>query len=317
MGRSDFPVNHINEKAAVVYALLAVLFWSTVATAFKFALSGLSPRWMLLIAVVTSWFFLTLVLLFRSRLKASQQLLLQRWPVMLFRALVNPVFYYLILFQAYDLLPAQQAQSINYTWAIAMSLLVVPMLGHLLTLRDIAALLLAYIGVVVIATKGDVFALQFESVTGVLLALVSTVLWALYWILNTRDSQQQSVDATALLWGNFTLAVPILLIIALLTDSVPDWQAVQVQHGLLAALYIGLFEMGVTFLLWQQAMNKTQHTAAISSLIFLSPFLSLLFISRFLGESIEQATLYGLVLIISGLALQKIPFGKTAHSNQK
>ncbi len=39
----------------------------------------------------------------------------------------------------------------------------------------------------VIATKGDVMALQFDNPFGVALALLSTLLWAMYWILNTKN----------------------------------------------------------------------------------------------------------------------------------
>lgn len=64
--------------------------------------------------------------------------------------------------------------------------------------------------------------------------------------------------------------------------------------------------MGVTFLLWQKAMQATDRAASIGSLIFLSPFLSLIFISQILGEDIHPATFVGLVLIIAGLAVQKL-----------
>ena len=37
--------------------------------------------------------------------------------------LVNPFLYYLVLFKAYDLLPAQEAQAINYTWALMLAFL--------------------------------------------------------------------------------------------------------------------------------------------------------------------------------------------------
>ncbi|MAS25889.1 MAG: EamA family transporter [Oceanospirillaceae bacterium] len=296
------------EKTAVVYALLAVLFWSTVATAFKFALAGLTPRWMLLIAVAVSWGFLSLVLLFKKQLVLAAQELRSNWPVALRRALINPVCYYLILLQAYDLLPAQQAQAINYTWAITMSLLAVPLLGQKLRWPDAVALLLAYCGVLVIATRGDVLGLTFDSLSGVLLALLSTLLWALYWILNTRDSRQgDQADAGRTLWSGFTLAVPLLLVITLLVNDVPQWANAQTQQSVAAAVYVGIFEMGLTFLLWQQAMNLTQRTAAISSLIFLSPFLSLVFISQLLGEEVALSTPLGLALILAGLALQKIP----------
>ncbi|MFC3680923.1 DMT family transporter [Bacterioplanoides pacificum] len=287
-----------NNNKAVTLALMAVLLWSTVATAFKLALADLTPLWLLAIASLTSLLFLTGHLLWQQRLTQAWQALQRQRFFYLRQGLINPLFYYLVLFQAYDLLPAQQAQSINYTWALTMSLLAVPMLGQRLFGRDILALFMAYIGVVVIATQGRLLALEFASISGVLLALFSTLLWSLYWIWNTAAKDEPEIS----LWSGFLIATPVIWLLA-------GWQGVPsslaVSAGL-AAVYVGLFEMGVTFLLWQKAMQATDRAASIGSLIFLSPFLSLIFISQILGEDIHPATFVGLVLIIAGLAVQKL-----------
>jgi len=44
----------------------------------------------------------------------------------------------------------------------------------------------------------------------------------------------------------------------------------------------------------------------LSMLIFISPFLSLFFISTFLGETIDPATVVGLCLIVIGLVMQQL-----------
>lgn len=298
-----------HEKQALIFALLAVLCWSTVATAFKLALEGFSARWLLAIAVATSWLFLTGCLMFQKQLGTACQNLTSQPSRYVGRALINPLGYYLLLLQAYDLLPAQQAQAINYTWAITMSLMAVPLLGQKLLLRDQLALLLAYCGVLIIATRGDVLALQFDSTTGVLLALSSTVLWALYWMLNTRDARKTPhANPAVSMWASFLVAAPLTVLVAIATDGFPETAGSSVLTSLGASVYIGLFEMGLTFLLWQQAMNLTTNTAAISSLIFLSPFLSLILINQILGETIEAATYIGLTMIVTGLMVQKLTF---------
>lgn len=81
-------------------------------------------------------------------------------------------------------------------------------------------------------------------------------------------------------------------------------------QGVLGAAYIGAFEMGLTFVLWLSAMKLTDSTAKISNLIFIAPFLSLIFISVFLGEEILPSTLYGLIFIVGGLVLQQLHFSR-------
>jgi len=78
-----------------------------------------------------------------------------------------------------------------------------------------------------------------------------------------------------------------------------EWRA------LVAAAYVGLFEMGITFLLWLTAMRTVERTSQLSMLIFLSPFMSLLLIYFILGEVIQTTTLIGLSLICLGLYLQR------------
>ncbi|OBX34312.1 EamA-like transporter family protein [Halomonas elongata] len=75
--------------------------------------------------------------------------------------------------------------------------------------------------------------------------------------------------------------------------------------GLAAGIYVGLFEMGIAFVLWQLAMRTVSRTARISNLIFLSPPISLVLLFFIVGEPVLPSTLLGLVLILGGLGLQQ------------
>ena len=63
--------------------------------------------------------------------------------------------------------------------------------------------------------------------------------------------------------------------------------------------------MGVTFLLWLTALKLTDNTASVGNLIFISPFLSLVFIHYVLGERILISSAAGLLLIVAGLLVQR------------
>jgi drug/metabolite transporter (DMT)-like permease len=107
------------------------------------------------------------------------------------------------------------------------------------------------------------------------------------------------------LFQNFFYALPVLLIIAYL--SVTSLSSIDLSFNVLASMaYIGLFEMGFTFILWQAALQTTEYTSRISSLIFLSPFVSLFIINQLLGEPLQSLTFVGLGVIVVGLALQRI-----------
>ncbi|WP_028113930.1 DMT family transporter [Ferrimonas kyonanensis] len=287
-----------NQRRAVQYGAAAVFAWSTVATAFKLSLGYMSPSQLLLYAALFSCIALSLIVILQKKthlLRAQLQAAPGRY---LQSGLLNPFLYYLVLFGCYDLLPAQQAQPLNYTWAILFSLLAVPMLGQKLRRWDLMAALIAYGGVVVIATGGDLRGFQVESYLGYGLALLSTLLWSLYWIVNTKDKG----DPVVSLLLSFMVALPFIIATSWYRDgwAMPQWQ------GIAGAAYVGLFEMGFTFVLWLMALKSAERTAPITNMVFLSPFLSLFFIATFVGETIAPATFVGLALIVSGLATQQL-----------
>lgn len=211
---------------------------------------------------------------------------------------LNPFLYYLILFKAYDLLPAQQAQIINYTWAITLSLLSIPFLGQKVSMGQWIAIILSYGGVLVIATNGNPLSLHFDNPLGIGLALLSTLLWAMYWILNTRDTRDPVVG----LLQNFLCALPL---ITLYVWQVEGFRLIW-PGAMVGAVYIGIFEMGVSFVLWLKAMKLTSSTARIANLIFIAPFGSLVLIHFFVGEEIVRSTIIGLILVMAGLILQSM-----------
>jgi len=287
-----------NQKKAYLFALAAVLLWSTVASAFKLSLRTLQPVELLLYASVVSTMVLGAVLAARGQLREA---FAGGWrtirPSLLF-GFLNPFLYYLVLFQAYDLLPAQEAQPLNYTWAITLTILSIPLLGQHISRREIAAIFVSYLGVVVISTQGHLLHLHFANPFGVALALGSTVIWALYWIYNSRDLR----DPVAGLFLNFLCGLPFILVYALATGALHR----PAVSGLLGAAYVGIFEMGITYVLWLRALKLSVNTAKVGNLIFLSPFLSLVFIHFLVGERILPSTYFGLALIVAGLVLQRL-----------
>lgn len=290
---------------AYAYAGAAVLLWSTVASAFKLSLQYLDPLQLLLFSNAVSVLVLFTVLAVQGRIDRLREQTATAWWRLAGLGVLNPFLYYIVLFQAYDLLPAQQAQALNYTWAITLAILSIPLLGQRIGTRGFIALLVSYAGVVVIATEGRPLDMAFTSLPGVLLALGSTIIWALYWIYNTRHRG----DPVAALLIGFAFSLPLVLITTLLFSELtwPSWQ------GWVGAAWVGTFEMGLAFVFWLHALRLSATTARVGNLIFLAPFLSLVFIHFLVGETVLPATLLGLVLIIAGNVVQQWRPPRRAH----
>lgn len=287
-----------DQKKSYIYGVATVVLWSTVASAFKISLRYLSPAALLFYSSLSSCLVFFLIIVVQGKGKQIRILKASDWLASLKFGFLNPFLYYLILFKAYDVLPAQQAQALNYTWAITLSLLSVPLLGQSMRKVDIFAIAASYLGIVVISTKGEIWALKFDSPIGVGLALFSTIIWSLYWIANTKDHREPVVG----LFLNFLCSLPLIAGYLLATER---FRTIEFQ-GLLGAVYVGIFEMGITYILWLKALKYTTSTARVANLIFISPFLSLVMIHFAVGEQILPSTLAGLVFIISGLLVQSM-----------
>lgn len=282
---------------AYIYALCSVLLWSTVATAFKLGLKVLSPLYLILTAAAVSLLTFFVVILLQGKLKQLMTVSLAGLGKSALLGALNPFAYYLILFKAYSLLPAQVAQPLNMIWPLTLALLSAPLLKQKITGRNIIAILISFVGVVFISSQGSLSGMASTNVTGALLAIGSSVIWALFWILSVLDKRQEIVK---LFWNFFFGFIYLLIAAFLFTDvSLPD------PRGITAGIYIGLFELGITYILWMKAMQLSQNNAKMGNLIFLSPFLSLLFIHFILGETIYSTTFIGLAFIISGIWFQQ------------
>ena len=285
------------QKQAYLYAATAVLFWSTMASAFKVSLRYLDFLGLLFFSSIASVLILFLILLIQSKLSLFKGYSGKDYLRSVMLGFLNPFLYYVVLFKAYSLLPAQEAQPLNYTWSIVLVLLSIPILKQRIGFKSILAILISYFGVLVISTRGDLFGLSLSNPVGVALALGSSVIWALFWIYNVKDRR----DDVAKLFLNSLFGFAFISITLLIFPRRPMLDI----RGLVGATYIGFFEMGITFVLWLRALRLSRTTAQVSNLIYLSPFVSLVLIHLIVGETIMLSTITGLVFIVAGIILQQ------------
>lgn len=283
---------------AYLFALIAVAFWSTMSSAFKLTLNYTAFDMLLFWSVWFAVVVLGILLIASGKWKELSVTTASQWKRSVLMGLLNPFAYYLILFKAYELLPAQEAGVLNYSWPIVLVILSIPLLGQKIGKIGLFAILISFLGLLVISTKGQLFNMQFANPLGVMLAVGSAVFWALYWIINMKDERDALVKTfTNMLTGSILITIYILF-----TGNYEPPSA----KALLGASYIGVFEMGITFVFWLKALKLSVNTAKVSNLVFLSPFLALFWVRIFVGEKIMLSTVVGLLLIITGILIQQL-----------
>jgi len=286
-----------NQNKAYLYAGAAVLMWSTVGSAFKLTLNYISPIQMLFYSSAVSVLVLLMILLIQGKMP----LLIGSGRKEIIRSAMNgtlnPFLFYIVLFYAYDLLLTQEAMVLNFTWPVTLTLFSILFLRQKIGWKSLLAIFISFIGIVVIATKGDLLTLRFTNPTGVFLALGSTVIWASFWIINIKDKRDEVVK----LFLNFFFGFFYILIASAVLDLLifPDWKAIA------GCLYIGVFEMGIAYVFWLKGLQLSSTTAKVSNLIFMAPFVSLILINQLVEEHILWSTFAGLGFITLGIFLQR------------
>ena len=282
-----------------ILALLAIFLWSTAGTAFKLALKTIDFSQLLLISANVAWLTLALFALIKRKRIHLDPVSLRKSAI---NGFLNPFLYYLVLLKAYSLLPAQIAQPLNYTWPLMLVILSVIFLNHKLKWFDMIAVLISFSGVVVISMMGKFsFTPDKAALFGIILATGSSIIWASYWILNVKDKREE-LEKILL---NFFFGGIFITSYCILTQNFP-----KPSLGWLPATYVGFTEMAIAFVLWLTALKKSTNNSRIGNLVFISPFLALIFIHLILKESIYLSTIAGLILIVTGILFQQFMANK-------
>lgn len=291
------PSGRNAEDRSLSLGMIAVLLWSTVAVAFKWTLASASVAQLLAGATLTSATALGLTLATQGKLSHALRSVRPFFGLSCRLALLNPLLYYWLLFGTYQRLPAHIAQALNYTWPIALSL------GGRIFLRtdlrrvDVLGIALCYLGILVLYPGG---AGRHEDVWGFVLGLGSALVWAATWLLAAGDPRPPEYA----LFHQFLLASPVALLALLGWEGLP--QTLDLR-AVLGSIYIGLFEMGLTFLLWQKALRTTSQWPRLSALSYLSPLISLGWIHILLDEPLGPLFALGALLVASGAMVQQRP----------
>jgi len=285
-----------NQTKAMILGGFVVLFWATVATAFKIALAEIGYVQLLLIASCTAAFVCFFELVRTKKVYLLKGFFKNKKDLFkgAYQGFLNPFFYYLVLFKAYSLLPAQIAQPLNYSWQVVLILMMAIFFKQKLRLLQIAGVLISFTGILLLSSNNSADTTGALSILGILLALGSAFIWATYWISKLNNK----VDSVVELFVNFLFGSIYLIIISMFIPM--DWPSIKAFS---AAIYVGFFEMGITFILWAKAMELATNRVSLAQITYLSPLLSLFLIHFVLGESIGYLTISGLLLVIGGILI--------------
>ncbi|WP_022671364.1 DMT family transporter [Hippea alviniae] len=277
---------------SLLYALLCVVLWAFIPVASKEALKNLNNFSFLFFSNLISAAVMFIYLLSqRKSLKLNSP---TEYAFLTFLGFLGSFAYYVLLYKAFSLSTAQEIFIINYSWPILIVALSIPILKESISAVKIVSILVSFFGVLIIASKGNPFKLNFTSITGDMLSFAGALCFALFSVLGKKNKTDPEVAVfyyflSASVFSLFTL--PLFRIESLDTNTL-FWTFIN-----------GAFINGISYIFWFKAL-KSGETSLISNTVYLTPFVSLVFISIFLGEKIHFYSLFALLFIVGGILLQ-------------
>ncbi len=294
-------------NSGYLLALTAIFFWSiNIIIASSFA-TTLEPfeiafgRWFVasLILVPMAW----------KDLKSNWNLILRNWPLVLTLAITGIVFDNTLIYYAGETASAIDMGLLDVTGPIFLVLLSRIFLKTPISGQQIFGLAVAVFGVIVIILQGDLTQLsKFKLVSGDLIMLLNTFMFAVYSLLQSKRPPQ--VSQSALLAS--TAVTGVIIIIPLLLTTVPAARLASLQpidYGVF--IYLGVCNSVISYLAWNTALAKIGNVKT-SIIYYLLPLFSGVEAYLILHEKLYWSQLAGGILVISGIALVSLSGRKKA-----
>ena len=290
-----------NEQKSYIYAGVAVLLWATSATVGKLILKNMNNLQMLFYTSLIASISLFIIVLFQKKLNIIKEYRIKDYLNFAFMGFVGVFLYYIFLYAGYMFAPVQEAFIVNYTWPIWVVIFAVIILKEELNFKKILAIILGFIGVLVVVTKGNFLSFSIDNLRGDLFAFAGAISYGIFSILGKKYDYEKF---TSMMFYYFFTFI-FITITTLIFSNIP----IVSFNQLIGLTWMGVFTSGLAFVSWFLAL-KYGDTAKMSNIVFLTPFLSLVFIYFVLGEKILISSILGLVLIIIGILIQSYKYGK-------
>ena len=282
-------------KKSYFYALVSVFFWSTTTTVSKLLLHSISTMQVLAVSSVFATLFLLMVNVFKGNLKQLKSYQPRDYLVLVGVGFLGMFLYRMLLFFGVARMLASQAMIVNYLWPIMAVLASCVILREKLTVRKAIAVVMSFLGVVIVTTGGNAAGLSGSDLTGTVLVAVAAVFYGLFVAINKRLQYDSFVS---MMFYNAVAA--ICAILGTLFSGETLLLTLSQNLGL---VWVGVCNTAIGFVAWDLAM-KTGDTAKVANIAYITPFLSLVVAYFLLGDPITVWSVGGLVVIVAGIFLQ-------------
>lgn len=280
-----------------VYALLAALLWGSTASVIKLIGLGLNNLQILFYSSAIASVSLALMVTYQKKWGIVKSYGVKDYRRFAYMSFLGVFLYYALLYAALQLIPGQEAFIVNYTWPIWVMVFAVIFLKEKLSIKKVLAMALGFIGVYIVVTRGNLASFDFSAMEGNVLALTAACIYGLFSVLSKRNNDEKVTSTMFFYLFAFIYTSAFLVIFSSLPFPSPsEW---------LGLTWIGIATSGIAFVLWQLAL-KYGETSKVSNIVFITPFLSLVYLAILTKEVVLISSVIGALFIVSGIVLQSL-----------
>ena len=298
-------MNHsLSRLTALILFAVVVMCWGVSWAITKTIVQSVFPLWATSIRTAIATVALLILLLARGQFIVPRR---GDVPVICAIALLHMVAFSALVAFGLRFAPVGRSIVLGYTtplWVVPGAWL---FLKEPMTRSRLAGTAVGLLGLAVLFNPLALDWSDRDAVTGSLLLLLAALCWAAN-ILYVRAHKWLSTPFQLAFWQTL-LACIVLSILALLFDGVPRIAWSPRLAG--AFIYSGIF--GTALAYWAMAVVNRSLPATTTSLgILATPVVGVICSTVALGERIDASLLIAMALILAGIAIGTIPFGKRA-----
>ena len=276
----------------VIYVSLCILIWSLAPTFAKLAQASMDNFQYMFFSSIVSFITILIISIYNNKIKEAFS-----YPRKTLLALFSLGFlnylYYLLLYFGYKNTSGMEVLVIQYTWPVFIVVLSVFILKEQITKNIVLSVILGFIGVSLVVTKGELSKFDLSNINILFLVIIGTISFALFSVLS-KNITINPINATMI----YYLAASIYAYFSMMSFSkflIPnteEWVSILIN---------GIFINGASYILWIKALQRSD-ASLIAPYIFITPILSAFFLILFFNEPILYIYFVGLAFIlISGL----------------
>lgn len=200
----------------------------------------------------------------------------------------------------------QTSEAGTTAWIVATTPVCMALLGWFILKEGLGwtktlGILLAFFGVLVVVSKGDLTSISIGKfgAPGDKLILVSAVNWAVFSALSRRGLKTHPASLMMFYVMSFGWLFTSLLFLP--TNGFAEISELTI-NGWMAVAFLGVFCSGLAYIAWYDAL-KALSTAQTGVFLYIEPLVAVIVAFLILGEAITAASLIGGAVIIFGVWL--------------